>query len=335
MTNQTNTYQSRNPATLPEGFTPECEFHDGEARQVVAIRNPSDGTALGISAESFPLPTGAATSAKQDTLLAELQLKADLTETQPITPKTNYFTEIALGNITGRSTVNKFGAAPDGIQVTATDVWSRADSTPTQQIWLAPTAPRVHALVSSSAADVFNLIIYGLKTWDTAESSETIALNGQTPVNTVNSYVIIHRMKCVYTAAKTTNVGTITATAATDNTITAVILPGDGQTEMAIYGVPSTKKALMHRWACQINKTSAAAVTVNFTIKVNENPQIQTVGFLRKNDLSLQSNGASAHEKVFDIPPVYSGPCIIKVQGVGSAADIDASSGFDLELVDV
>ena len=30
------------------------------------------------------LPTGAATSAKQDTLLTELQLKADLTETQPV-----------------------------------------------------------------------------------------------------------------------------------------------------------------------------------------------------------------------------------------------------------
>lgn len=36
-----------------------------------------------VSAASLPLPSGASTSAKQDTLLAELQLKADLTETQP------------------------------------------------------------------------------------------------------------------------------------------------------------------------------------------------------------------------------------------------------------
>lgn len=27
------------------------------------------------------------------------------------------------------------------------------------------------------------------------------------------------------------------------------------------------------------------------------------------------------------------GPCIIKVQGTASSADVDASSGFDLELV--
>lgn len=37
-----------------------------------------------VSVSSVPLPTGAATSAKQDLLLTELQLKADLTETQPV-----------------------------------------------------------------------------------------------------------------------------------------------------------------------------------------------------------------------------------------------------------
>lgn len=37
-----------------------------------------------VSAASLPLPSGAATSAKQDLLLAELQLKADLTDTQPV-----------------------------------------------------------------------------------------------------------------------------------------------------------------------------------------------------------------------------------------------------------
>lgn len=45
-----------------------------------------DGSAVTqpVSAAALPLPSGAATSAKQDTLLTELQLKADLTETQPV-----------------------------------------------------------------------------------------------------------------------------------------------------------------------------------------------------------------------------------------------------------
>ena len=248
----------------------------------------------------------------------------------------DYFSEIALGNIAGRKTVNKFGAAPDGAQTTATDIWGRADATPTQQIWLAPTAARVHSLKSSGTADTgYNVQVYGLTSWDTAETNELVAMAGTSPVNTAGSYVIIHRMKCVYTAGKTTNAGTITATAATDNAVTAVINPGDGQTEMAIYGVPSTQKALLHRWACSIDKNSAAAVTCDFRFMVNENPNVQTVGFLRKDDISCQSTGTNQAERNYKLPHVFAGPCIIKVQAIASAADVDAESGFDLELVTV
>jgi hypothetical protein len=249
---------------------------------------------------------------------------------------TDYFGEVAYGNITGRTVVNKFGIAPSGIQTSITDVWSRADAAATQPVWLAPTAARVHAIVSSSAADTgFNVRVYGLTSWDTAETSELVALNGTTPVNTVNSYVIIHRMKCIYTAAKTTNAGVISATAADDATITAVIAVGDGQTEMAIYGVPSIQKALLWRWGCSIDGASAAAATVDFQLRVNENPNVQTTGFLRKEDMGLQSTGANSFDRYWKIPPVFAGPCIIKVSGIGSANDIDAKSGFDLELVTI
>jgi hypothetical protein len=44
----------------------------------------SDQSAVPVSAASLPLPAGAATSANQTALLTELQLKADLTETQPV-----------------------------------------------------------------------------------------------------------------------------------------------------------------------------------------------------------------------------------------------------------
>ena len=250
--------------------------------------------------------------------------------------------DIARGLVTGMSSVNKFGAAPDGVQVSATDIWSRANSTPTQQIWLAPTAARIHQIVSSDANDdgapvgtgAQTIRIYGLKTWADKETSEDITMNGTTNVPTANSYVIIHRMKVLTCGASGPNVGTITATADTDGTVTAVILPGDGQTEMAIYGVPSTQTAYLLRWNCQLDKTSAAAVTVDFRLRVNENPDVQTIAFLRKDDMSLQSTGTNAQERLYAVPPKYAGPCIIKVQGTGSSADTDAESGFDLILVD-
>lgn len=57
----------------------------------VEIKNSTDDTRATVGANGLyvdvrvsALPTGASTSAKQDSLLTELQLKADLTETQPV-----------------------------------------------------------------------------------------------------------------------------------------------------------------------------------------------------------------------------------------------------------
>lgn len=250
--------------------------------------------------------------------------------------------EVALGNIPGYKSVNKFGEAPSGIQTTETDIWDRADATPTQQVWVAPTQARVHAIVSSSPQDANGgngaayVVVYGLTDWNTEEVSEVVTLNGINPVNTVNSYVIIHRMRAIgqgSTIAPGVNVGAISATAAVDGTITAVILAANGQTEMAIYGVPSVQDALIYRWSAQIDRTSAAAATADFRLRVNENPNVQLFGFVRKDDISLQSTGSNAHERNYKVPIKVSGPCIIKVAAVGSANDIDGEAQFDLVLV--
>lgn len=249
--------------------------------------------------------------------------------------------DIARGAVAGMSAVNKFGAAPDGIQTTATDVWDRADATPTQQIWLAPTAARVHAIVSTSTDDdgapvglgARTIRVYGLTAWNAAETSEDITMDGTTPVNTVSSYVIIHRMKVLTSGATSINVGTITATAATDGTVTAAILPNNGQTEMAIYGVPSTQSAYICRWGCNIDKASGLVATCDFRLMVNENPDVQTTNFIRKDDISLQSTGTNQFDREYCVPYKIAGPAIIKVQGIASSADLDGESGFDLVLV--
>ena len=273
---------------------------------------------------------------------------SDGTETANVTANnelnvldSDIFVEASRGNISNMSTVNKFGEAPSGIQTTETDIWSRANATPTQSVWLAPTAARIHTIQSDSASDVASgvgattVIVYYLPDWDTAETTETVTgdLNAGIAMN--NAAVMIHRMKVTPQATSTSaNVGTITATAATDATITAVILPGDGQTEMAIYGVPSTKKAYLKRWSGGIDKTQGAAATADFIIRLNPNPDVQTVSFLRKQDFSVQSTGTNYFEKSFELLPCYDGPCIIKVTAIGSAADIDGQADFDLLLVD-
>jgi len=362
----------------------------------------------------------------------------------------NFELAVAMGLVDNVTPVNKFGSAPSGVQTTATDIWDRADATPTQQIWVAPTEARKHILVSTDADDscgsgtltltgqpldtetvtigtkvytfqdiltdvdgnvligasasesLDNLIaainlaagsgtiyaasttagsnviaeagagdtmilwdqdslslattvtlssgswgaatitpgtgarkirIYGLKTWDTNESNEDIVSHGTSQVVSVESYVIIHRMKVLTAGTGAPNEGTISATSQTDASVTAVILPDNGQTEMAIYGIPSTKDFYLTSWRCNIDKAAVTDVTCDFQLKANESPQINPKLFLRKYDISVQSTGANMFESNFKLPIKFTGPCIIKVQGIGSAADIDAESSFDGYLV--
>ena len=251
--------------------------------------------------------------------------------------------EIAAGTYANYSSVNKFGRAPSGGQTTATDIWDLADATPTSQIWVAPTQARVHAIVSTDDTDgktgapnsvgARTLSVYGLTSWDAAEVSEDITLTGTDAVNTTNSYVIIHRMKVLTKGATAVNAGDITATAATDATVTAAILTGQGQTQMAIYGVPSTKTAYITRYYGSAIQAAAACRGL-VTLKVNPEPDDEEIQFLTKHTNGWDTTATSYMSHEFSPYFKVAGPAIIKVQCISSAADTDFSAGFDLILVD-
>ena len=185
--------------------------------------------------------------------------------------------------------------------------------------------------VASAGANLVK--VWGLKTWDTAETSETIMLQGTDAVNTVNSYVIIHRMKIVANGATNVNVGAVKATAASDATITAQINVGEGQTQMAIYGVPSTKKAYVKRlWGSTIDANAGSDVELK--LLQNTCPNVQTTQFITKRNFGLKGAGTSGENTYFEIPLAMDGPCILKIQGTGDNVDMDTSAEFDLILFD-
>lgn len=248
--------------------------------------------------------------------------------------------DLARGNISGMTHVNKFGRAVAGVQTTSTDIWDRADATPTQQIWVAPTQARVHDIASTVNGDTAagtgarTMEVFGLTDWDTAETSEVVILNGTAGTQTSNSYVVIHRMKVLTKGADHVNAGVITATAQTDSTVTAQINVDEGQTQMAIYGFPSIQTAYVTQFYSTINRQSASAAAVNFSLVFNPEPQTELTNFQVKNTRGLQSTGASSGNFPFLPYAKFTGPGILKVQGIASAADVEASSGFDIILVD-
>jgi hypothetical protein len=261
--------------------------------------------------------------------------------------QTNRMLDIATGNVPGYTHVNKYGIAIDGIQATATDVWDRADATPTQQIWLAPTAARTHQIKSTSTADdgtpegagasAQAVRIWGLTSWSSKEVSEDVILNGTANVPTANQYVIIHRMKVIEVGSTyNINAGVITATADTDSTITAQINIGKGQTNMAIYGIPSTQTGYMTGWDVNAHNTGAVATAleVDFNLLVNERPDLNTTVFINKSNTGTVSSGDTSDERKYEPAKVFAGPCIIKFQATASTPDTEASAEFDLILKD-
>jgi hypothetical protein len=245
--------------------------------------------------------------------------------------------EASLGNVSGYATINKFGETLDADAASATDVWDGADSVPTgTKIWVPPTTARLHDLVSTSTNDITGgsglrtLRVYGLPDWDTAEASEDRPMNGMTDVETVGSYVIIHRMKGVSFGSGKTNAGIITATAQTDTTVTAAIQAGEGQTLMAIYGVPSTQSLRITRIRNWVVGTGT--VTVKGTLLVMENAGQSDAGWLTKERWRFSDTHSPSIE--YDPPKSFAGPCIVKIQVVSDTANSNVASGFDAYLVD-
>jgi hypothetical protein len=255
--------------------------------------------------------------------------------------------EIARGGLTGITHVNKYGRAIDGVQILPTDIWDRADASATQLIWLAPTAARIHTIVSTSTADdgtpeaagagAQAVRVWYLPDWDTAETFEDVVLNGTGGVAMNNAAVIIHRMKVIPVGSTyQINLGNITATAAVDGTITAQINISEGQTNMAIYGIPSTQTGYMTGYLVGSHDSTnpATPAEIDYNMLVNERPDLNPLVFLNKSNLGIITTGDSSEPRSYNPYKALPGPTIIKFQGLATSADTEGSAEFDLILVD-
>ena len=254
-----------------------------------------------------------------------------------------YQSNLALGKVPGEKGLNKFGRNIEIDSGVSADIWDGGHtlaSGGTSLIWLAPTASRIHTIASSSANDTTGgtganqVAIKYLPDWDTAERTETVIGNLNAGIVMHNAAVMIHRMFVVPQASSTTiNAGDITATAASDGTVTARIRVGEGQTQMAIYGVPSTQRVLLDDVYASANKAGGNAGLVDVSLIVNPSPDVNPAVFLVKHTFGLQTTGVSSDQPRFIPPKVIDGPAIVKIHCLSGTNDMDVSAGFNGAVV--
>lgn len=244
--------------------------------------------------------------------------------------------ESRRGKTASYAVVNKFGEALDCDQNVATDIWDGADGTTSTDVIVLPTTARIHDLSSTSGNDIAitgsgcrTIDVSGLTAWNTAEVSETVTMNGTGNSATTNAYVIIHRMVCKTFGSGLTNAGIITATAQTDSTVSAAIQAGNGQTLMAIYGVPSTQNIYITDVHCSVTGTVTAKV--NITMLVKEDADLDTSGFLVKDRWHAEQ--ASPVVRRYRLPKRFDGPCIVKLQANSDTANAVCAGAFDAYVV--
>ena len=150
--------------------------------------------------------------------------------------------QVARGQIPWHKLLFKFGNNSD-INGSLETIWSRGG------LYVYPASATVMTVSSSSANDTSGgtgartVLVSGLDA-NYYEISETVILSGQTPVNTVNSYIRMFRAFVVTagsggTAAGTIYVGGGTVTAGVPATVYAEIALGENQTTMALWTVPA------------------------------------------------------------------------------------------------
>lgn len=148
--------------------------------------------------------------------------------------------QVATGSVDGVASFRRFGM--NNVVVAGTfDIWPSATTR------TLPTVAGVASVVSTSANDAAagtgtrTIYIEGLDT-NYAEITETVTLNGLTPVTTVQSFLRINSAYGVTGGSGATNAGRITISIG--GSLQNIIEAAEGQSHCTQYTVPANKSVL-------------------------------------------------------------------------------------------
>lgn len=244
--------------------------------------------------------------------------------------------DIAAGNITGISSINKFGFAPDfdtgDNEIT---IWDGADDgNANKMVYTYSSTADITDIVSSSASDTFEVEVQGLDT-SYNEVTQTKTLTGTTSVALDTALIRVFRMKNNSSSAAVgkiqCGVGSTTTSFSTAN-LRAEIAVGREQTLMSIYTVPNGKTAYMTGWFFYTAGTNRSS---DYNITIMARP---TGGVFQIKHHGSILDGAS-NEVSHKYMPYSSFAAKTDIESraqitTGGVVAAGISAGFDLILVD-
>jgi hypothetical protein len=233
--------------------------------------------------------------------------------------------QVARNQIMGHKSLFKFGINGD-VGTSVETVWAQGGT------YVYPASATVMKISSSSADDAAagtgarTISIAGLDA-NYNEISETVTLNGQTEVNTVNSYLRITRMFVVTAGSGATAAGTIyagvgTVTSGVPATVYGMITLTANQTQMALWTVPAGYTLyLMGNFFSSANSTANA--WTNF--QLIQRP----LGGVFRIQSSTRTPGNGDFVLDLHTPLAFAEKTDIEIRAVASAGSSNVSAEFE------
>ena len=249
--------------------------------------------------------------------------------TRPI-QTSDFWLDLAAGNLTGKTGVNKFGRNPSIADGTTEEIWdgSAVYSFPTTSLMTSISQTTDQAAMRGATIEVQGLDA----NWDLVVQNATLNASDTTTVVTLATPLIrCFRMKVLANVVGDSDIRVHNAGETQDY---AVISAGNNQTEMAIYTVPNGKTAYMVSYYSSLNSSAQVGptgLTIRMWERDNDNvyaPMIKHVTGLDPDATStLPQHDYRPYKKITQKTDLW-----ITASPTGKAADV--SAGFDLILVD-
>lgn len=238
--------------------------------------------------------------------------------------------QVARGQITMHSNFCQFGINTNVAQ-SAETVWIGSS------VYSFPTSASVIKVSSSSADDVattgtgaWTVLIEGVDA-NYAAVSETITMNGQTAVNTTNSYLRINKILVLTAGTGNSSAGTIYAGTGTVNTgVPAVVVNQTGsasnESESAFYTIPAGYTGYIYRYTVSSGNSTADAYST-FQLRV------RPFGGVFGTKSYLITPGSGLYECEAAIPNAFPEKCDIEVRAFTSAGTAVVSAQLQMMLI--